>query len=212
MQVESEDVIKRIRASGIVGKDRMEENYQHVQHMLLDKLAEPNGYQLLVHAYQLRTNENDGMSAVLSKIIDSLCIIMTKENLSLAEIKLILENSINNIKLKDFLLYTYKYSYSRAYRHMDRIVAELIHKYQEETVIDKKQIFVVDADYKNNGRPCEVVNLKPEIYDYTQTDENGKDYKLFCNLNYKCTKCLDIDDEDGYWRFKSGGGSLCKKI
>lgn len=211
MQEEEEDVIAEIDACTSGGyKDKLKENYISVQSMVLDMIAYK--YNEFAEAYQLKSRTDNGLSSVLVKLTYVLSIIMTKECLSLKDVKLVLDGGVNNIQLKDFLQCVYKKSLSNAYRHMKKIIAELICKYQEEALIDENQIFVVDADYKNCGRPCEVNGLEPEVYNITETEENYKYYLLFCHLNYKCTTCLDIDDEDGYHRFKCGGGNLCRKI
>ena len=213
MQEEEENVIEEIQTcASVIDRDKMKDNYLCVQRKVLNMLAEPDGYQAFVQAYQLKPNKNVGVASIVVKIVYALSIMMTKENLSLEDVELILTESTNNIRLRDFLQCAYKKSFSSAYRHMRRIVAELICKYQEETHIDENQIFVVDADYKNNGMPCQVKELKPEVYSITETDENYNDYLLFCHMNYKCTKCLDINDDAGYRRFKYGGGNLCKRI
>lgn len=213
LQEEEEDIIKVIRNRAISKeKDILEVNYKCIQQMILSKISDSDGYESFAHTFKLKTNVGSDISEILIKIIYFLSIIMTKEHLKIEDIELIYEQGINNIKLQNFMECSYKKSISSAYRRMEDIVGELISKYQQESNINKDQIFIIDADYKDNEKPCDKINLKPEVYDITQSDENYSDFLLFCCMNYKCTKCLDINDELGYNKFKSGGGNLCKRI
>lgn len=212
MQREEEEIREDIknRASS-TERDALEENYKFVQEIMLTKMASPDGYMSFIQSYQLKANPVADISIILIKIVYALSIIMTKEHLKINDIEILCQKSINNIRVRNFIECSYKKSFSSAYRTMDRIVAELIRMYQRNANINENQVFIVDAEYKDNGEPCKGV-LNPEVYNITQTDENYNDYLLFCSMNYKCTRCLDINDQTGYNKFKYGGGNLCKKI
>ncbi|ADL02834.1 hypothetical protein [Lacrimispora saccharolytica] len=213
MQEEEEDILKDIRNRALTKEiDILEENYKCVQQMILSKIADSDGYESFAHTFKLKTNGSSGVSEILIKIIYILSIMMTKEHIKIADIEIIFQQGINNIKLQNFIECSYKKSFSSAYRRMEDIVGELISKYQQESSINENQIFIIDADYKNNEKPCDNINLRPEVYDITQSDENYNDFLMFCCMNYKCTKCLDINDEVDYNKFKNGGGNLCKRI
>ncbi len=212
MQREEEEIRNDIKdRAPIEERDILEENYKLVQEIFLSKMASPDGYASFVQTYQLKINPYVDIAVVLVKIVYVLSIIMTKEHLAIENVEILCESGINNIRVRNFIECSYKKSFSSAYRTMERIVAELIGMYQRTASINEKQIFIVDADYKNNGEPCKA-GITPEVYDITQTDENYNDYLMFCSLNYKCTKCLDVDDQTGYDKFKCGGGNLCKKL
>lgn len=213
MQEEEESVLNDIRNRAPISEiDLLEENYKHVQELIFNKIADPDGYSSFSNTYNLKPNGSTGVAEILIKIVYVLTIIMTKEHLTISDIELIFQEGISNIRLHNFTEWSYKKSFSSGYRRMKEIVAELISNYHEEACINEKQIFIIDADYRNDGKPCDNVNLIPEVYDITQADENYNDYLMFCQMNYKCTKCLDINDDTGYKMFKCGGGNLCKRI
>ncbi len=203
------DIRKRASVEDIV---ILEENYKCIQEMILCKISSPCGYESFVKTYTLKSVNNINVAEILIKIVYILTIIMSKEKLAIEDVEFIFDQGINNIKLQNVMACSFKRTSSNAYRRMEEIVGELICKFHEDTNINENQIFIIDADYKNKGKPCESINLMPEVYDITQSDENFMDYQMFCHMNYKCTECLDINDAVGYDKFKCGGGNLCKKI
>jgi hypothetical protein len=204
-----QDIRKRAPVEDI---DILEENYKCIQEMILCKISTTCGYDSFANTYTLKSINNINVAEILIKIVYILTIIMSKEKLAIEDVEFIFDQGINNIKLQNVMECSFKKTSSNAYRRMEEILGELICKFHEDTNINENQIFIIDADYRNKGKPCESLNLMPEVYDITQSDENFKDYQMFYHMNYKCTKCLDIDDVDGYDRFKCGGGNLCKKI
>ena len=189
------------------------ECYSNVKELFMKKLQEEKGNFGFLQRYFLNKNIKKPISEIgytIIGLIRMLAVILYEEKVSIEDVKLFFDDDLNNLEIVEKLRCCYKHVYGKT--NITKIIRELLNNSIDiQTVIRENQIIIAEANYNFDGRPCEIKELLPEAYNIAQTDENYKDYMLFCSLNYKCTGCLDKDDIRCK-RFWEGGGGLCKRI
>jgi hypothetical protein len=185
--------------------------YLTVKNLFIEKLLHEKKFDF-IHSYFLKESMNNNINEICNLIIaliDMLSVIMYEEKISVNDVKLFLNDRIDNMEILTKLKCCYKKTYRK--NKIDSIIRDLATRYSTETITNDKQIIVADGEYYTGGKPCDFHELQPEVYDFTQVDQNFKDYMLFKNLNYKCTSCLERNGDNCNF-FWEGGGGLCKKI
>ncbi len=188
------------------------ECYSKVKHLFLEKLKEENGDLKFMHRYYWgKDNQcpDREIAPVIKALIRFLTEVMYEKKLSVEKIKIFFEQGLDNVEILEILKCGYKHVYGDA--NAKRFPRNLMNEYEKGILFNNNQIIVADGKYKESGKPCKLEELQLEPYDFTQVDENFKDYIMLKNINIKCAACLDKDSNESK-RFWEGGGGLCKKI
>lgn len=179
-------------------REKLLATYKEIEREIINILGTSETYKQLIEPFLFKQYEDISFEDISSlfKIINQLTLLAVFNEVDTKKIELVNEKeSVDNIELKELIRYCFKYSASSAYRKTQSIISPLIREYKDNPQLNENQIFVLNLDFKRNGKPCES-KLNPDLVDITQTEENLKDFKLFQGMCYKCTACLDLESED----------------
>lgn len=187
------------------------ECYSKVKKLFLIKLQEEKGNLAYMERYLLKSSmasQQDEIYTTMIALLNMLAVILYEEKMKIEDIKLFLDGNWNNLEIIGKLQCCYKRAYGST--RITNFVRDMVNSGLQWQNSDK-QVVVAEAKYFKGGRPCENEELSPEVFDFTQTEQNFKYYEYFCSFNYKCTDCLERNSA-GYKQFWEGGGGLCKKV
>lgn len=188
------------------------ECYSKVKQLFLMKIHDEKGDLEFMQRYLLKesmySQENEIGNAMIG-LIRMLAIILYEKRIEVKDVKLFFDNKLDNLEINNILLCCHKRAYGKT--GIGNIVRELVRNFDVFGSATTNQVIVTDSNYPTDERPCDIEELPREVYDITQTDENYKDYKFLCSINYKCPNCLKKGGStcEKFWK---GGGGLCKGI
>lgn len=187
------------------------ECYCQCEKIFVDKLRACNGNIDFVKDYFIYDPNGYTIGDVeetINRLIKMLAAIMYYEKIEIKDIDLC-RDKVLNLSIVNRLQSCYKYMAGKD--DITQIIRKMAKDWQVFSDIEQGQVIVASASYRKGGEPCGISNLNPEIYDFTQVDENHKDFEFLKRLNYKCATCVNYKhyDKCNFWK---GGGGLCKRI